>query len=325
MKHADIIHLPVLIRDYLLKYSDSDHAVSTPELKAYLSDFGFDADRRSIYKAISTLKEHGCPVNYVNRKSVQGYWIEHTFTAEEAFFLSDAIQSSASLSQKSADEFSAKVKGTLSEYELRSLPEISPAASRSDNDQILNVIAVLLKAIHNRNPVEFRYYDLSVTRKKQYRRSNKIYHLIPYALVSNANRYYCVFYSKEHESFANYRIDKMDMIHVLEEQEDPVFFSLKDHIRSSFNMYHGEPDTVTVSFDLSLANVVFDEFGRDIIISKVDETSFTASIRTSVTPTLISWLLQFYDRMEVKKPESLKERLYTIGENLIQTYQKTGG
>ena len=92
------------------------------------------------------------------------------------------------------------------------------------------------------------------------------------------------------------------------------------HIRSSFNMYHGEPETVTVKFDLSLANVVFDEFNRNIIISEVGEKRFTASLRSAVTPTLISWLLQFYDRMEVVKPDSLKEKLLEIADALTGTY-----
>ena len=109
---------------------------------------------------------------------------------------------------------------------------------------------------------------------------------------------------------------------MLDEQADPVFFSLNDHVRASFNMYHGEPETVTVDFDLNLANVVFDEFGKNIIISKVSADRFTANIRTAVTPTLISWLLQFYDRMEVKKPQSLIDRLNQIADTIHSVYQR---
>lgn len=322
MKHGDIIELPLMLREILLKYSDEEHVLGMPEIRAYLLDLGIEADRRTVYKAIRVLNDHGHEIAYTSRNGKQGYMIRHPFTQAEAFFLCDAVQTSSALSANTAEAFTAKIAGMLSEQERKALPPAAAVTSRTDSDQMLKTIQILLKAIAGMNPVEFRYYDLSVTKKKQYRRNNKTYHLVPYALVSNAGRYYCVFYSEEHQSFANYRIDKMDMIHVLETKADPVYFSLKDHIRSSFNMYHGEPETITVDFDLNLANVVFDEFGRDIIISKVGEQRFTASIRTAVTPTLVSWLLQFYDRMEVKRPESLKDQLLNIAEHLRETYKK---
>lgn len=322
MKHGDIIILPLLVRQILLKYSDEQNAVGMAKIRQHLSDMGIEADRRSVYRAISVLNEHGEKISYSGKKEKKGYWIRHPFTVAEAFFLSDAIRSSSILSNETGEQFTARITGMLSDKQAASLPKTLPSPSKSDNDRILKTIELLLNAISGLNPVEFRYYDLSVTRKKQYRRNSRKYHLIPYALVSNAGRYYCVFYSEEHGSFANYRIDKMDMVHVLEEKADPVYFSLQDHIRASFNMYHGEPETVIVDFDLSLANVIFDEFGKDIIISHVGEKRFTASIRTAVTPTLISWLLQFYDRMEVRKPDTLRKQLLNIAQHLHHTYSE---
>lgn len=322
MKHADIIYLPLMVREILLAHSDAEHMVEMREIRQYLSEMGYEADRRSIYKAINALNEYGDEIVYEAKNGKQGYRIRHPFTLAESFFLIDAVNVSNALSADTSMDFSGKIRSMLSEHERKSLPENMLSAAKTENDQILKTIGILLKAIPQRNPVEFRYYDLSVTRKKQYRKANKKYHLIPYALLSDSGRYYCVFYSPVHQSFANYRIDKMDMIHVIEEEQaDPVYFSLKDHIRSSFNMYHGEAETITVRFDLSLANIVFDEFGKDIIISAVDEKHFIASIRSAITPTLISWLLQFYDRMEVMRPESLRQRMNDIGESLIRTYQ----
>lgn len=320
MKHADMIRLPLMVRRILLEHSDEEHAVSMSELKTYLADMGLEAERRSVYKAISVLNQYGEEIVYKVINGKQGYIIRHPFSQAEVFFLNDAVASSGILSEKTASEFSGRITSLLGVHQRKSLPPVRFASSTDHTDNIFETIGILLKAIALRNPVEFRYYDLTVTKKKQYRKANKKYHLVPYALVSNSGRYYCVFHSKEHQSFANYRIDKMDMIHVMEEQEDPVFFSLEDHIRSSFNMYHGDPETVTVKFDLSLANVVFDEFSRNIIISEVGEKRFTASLRSAVTPTLISWLLQFYDRMEVVKPDSLKEKLLEIADTLTETY-----
>ena len=320
MKHADIIRLPLLVRDILLEHSDASHLLGMADIRRYLQEDDIEADRRSIYKAISVLNDHGYEVFYESGNGRQGYWIRHAFTPGETLFLCDSIQSSRAVSQKASDEFCARIMDNLSVHDREAMPPLAAPAAKTDSDHVLRLIEILIKAAADRNPVEFRYYDLSVTRKKQYRRQNRLYHMIPYAVVSNAGRYYAVLYSEDHQSFANYRIDKMDMVQVLEEQADPVYFSLDDHIRSSFNMYHGDPQTVTADFDLNLANVVFDEFGKDIIISKVTKDRFTASIRTAVTPTLISWLLQFYDRMEVIRPQSLRDRMNEIGKTLARTY-----
>ena len=246
MKHADIIQLPLLVKDILTENSDSSHLVTMSEIRAILLDSGIEADRRSVYKAINVLNEHGYEVFYEARGGKQGYWIRHPLTLAEALFICDSIQTSSALSEETASSFSSKVASLLSVHEQDKLPDTISSLARTENDHVLRLIEILLNAIADRNPVEFRYYDIGVTKKKQYRKQNKIYHLVPYAIISHNGRYYCVFYSESHHSFANYRIDKMDMVKVLDEQADPVFFSLNDHVRASFNMYHGEPETVTV-------------------------------------------------------------------------------
>lgn len=322
MKHAEMIQLPTLIRKILLEQSDETHLLSMPEIRAELENSGITADRRSVYKAISVLNENGEDIRYRTLDGKQGYWIRHPFTKAEALFLIDSIQSSFSLSAETSRAFSDRILSMLSTEQQKELPPTALAVSKTDSSNVLSLMETLLEAAAGRHPVEFHYYDLSVTRKKQYRRQNKTYRMVPYAIVSRGNRWYCVFYSENHGSFANYRIDKMELSKVLDEQCDPVRFSLADHIRSSFNMYHGEPQTVTVDFDLSLASIVFDEFGKDIIISNVSDSRFTASIRTAITPTLTSWLLQFYDRMEVRRPDELRDQMKKIAESLYQTYSK---
>ena len=57
-----------------------------------------------------------------------------------------------------------------------------------------------------------------------------------------------------------------------------------------------------------------------MIVSRHDSTSFTVSIRSSLSPTLVSWILMFYDRIKVIAPQELIEELKTIAETLRKTY-----
>ena len=80
--------------------------------------------------------------------------------------------------------------------------------------------------------------------------------------------------------------------------------------------------TVTAEFDLSLTSQVFDQFGSDIISSSVTDRTFTASIRTAVTPPLVSWLLQYPSLIRVRAPQELIGRMKEIADILQKTYQE---
>ena len=88
-------------------------------------------------------------------------------------------------------------------------------------------------------------------------------------------------------------------------------------------MYHGQSQTITCRFALSFAGYVYDHFpSKDIIISSVDQTGFTASLRTAITPTLISWIMQFHEKIEVLAPPQLKEKLCWQAKTIYDQYRK---
>lgn len=318
MQKNAMSHLPLLLLQYLQKETDEDHPAPLADIMSFLEEKGFPVDRRSVYKIIELLNLYGHTVCYRHRR---GYWYEPEFTPAEVFYLLNAVGESSVLSDKETGILTGKISGLLSEERIRQMPPVHHNG-RSGNENVLTMIDLLLKAIAGRHPVEFLYFDISVSRQKKYRRKKERYHLVPYAIISSSGRFYCIFYSETHRSFANYRLDKMDKLTILEEVCDPVYFSLDDHIRSSFNMYHGDPRTITAVFDISLSSQVFDQFGDNILISKADEKTFTASIRSALTPTLVSWILQFYDRIQILHPDDLIDELNHIADTIHLTYNK---
>lgn len=312
--------LDALIIQALLEQSDETHLLSMTDLRAFCDYSNHPADRRTVYKAISGLKEANVPIFFVRKNGKQGYYIKHAFTNAEALFLMNACEESSSLSISETEKLLHKIQALMPEKKISQLPQLAKNPTKTEQSTLLKDMERLLPAIAHNYYVEFRYFDLTVTKKKKYRRENQKYRLVPYALVSADGRYYVVFYSEKHQSFANYRLDKMDAITITDEPSEGIPFSLQDHMRTSFRMYHGNPQTVTATFDNSMASLVFDQFGDDIVISQVDEQSFTASIRTAVTPTLVSWFLQFYDKVIIKKPVSLIQEYQKIAQQIMQTY-----
>ena len=72
--------------------------------------------------------------------------------------------------------------------------------------------------------------------------------------------------------------------------------------------------------DLKIANILFDQFGKDILINKVNEEFFSVSLRTAISPTLISWLLQFYKEITILSPKELIEEVRAIAKHIEETY-----
>ena len=309
---------PALLR-ILQEHSDEAHRISMPDLILMLEEEGFPAERKAVYASLQALQEAGFDIRFSRSGGRQGYWLNSTYSPAEILVLRSAVNESPSLSPAVSRSLSAKLLNELSRFQAESLPSSAMFAGKTDNEEVLNSVTVLLSAIRESRSVTFRYYDLTVTKQKRYRRSSQNYHLLPCSIVSQNGRFYCVCWSKTHQSFANYRIDKMSAL-APADLWDPVPFDEKRWMETSFMMYRGEPGTVTLKCDIGMTNIVFDQFGRDVMISATDADSFTFSIRSSVSPTLISWILMFYDRVTVIRPNELKEELRKIAKTVLKTY-----
>ena len=321
MKPGDSIRRTLIVQDILRSCSDANHILSMNEILDELDFRNITADRRTVYDAIHALQENGCDIRYV-RSPKQGYYLEHTFTPAEALVLSDAVRTNPSLSPKDTDVLLEKLLAGLSSSQKKELQNTRSTAVKTENTAVLAAIDTIQHAIAEHRTIRFHYYDFTPARKKKYRRSGEAYTVEPYAIVSGNGRFYCAAYTGTHSAFAPYRIDKMENTVMTEESYDPHPFDFDAWLRSSFNMYTGDPQTITCLFDNDLASAVFDRFGTDIIISSMEENRFRASIRTAVTPTLISWILQFGERIEVLQPAGLRTQLKETGEYLIRTYGK---
>ncbi len=292
------------------------------DLVFFLEDRQISAERKAIYKSIHVLQEYGYDIRYTRENGQNGYYIERPWSPSEIKVLIDAVNNSYSLSENVSQAMNEKLKSCLSPYERELITSSCPQRNKTDNDEVLDLISKLLHAAALSLPVEFCYYDLTITKKKQYRRSKATYRLLPAAVMENSGRYYCVFYSRKHGSFANYRIDKMTSLSVGDVPEEPVRFDAQRWAETSFQMYRGDPVTVQLECDSSLIPIIFDQFGKNVLISAVNENTFTVNLKSSVTPTLISWILMFYDRITAKGPEELVEKLLEIADSVHQKYRK---
>ena len=320
MKSSNIIELPFAILDILDKQSDEEHIISMPDLLIELEDYGFSCDRRAAYRAINTLNKYGIQIEYKQIHRKQGYYLKRNLSEAELTIIISSLYNISSLSIKDTKKIEDKINTMYSPFQKKNLYKPTTSNSKTDNIYVIDNIDLILNAIKHNDDIEFRYYDLTISKEKKYRKDKKKYQLTPYAITSTQGRFYAVMYNETYKTFNTYRIDKMDTLSIINKDNVKVSFNLDNYLRNSFQMYSGEASTVSIKCPLDFATILFDEFAKDIIISKVTSEYFIANIRTSITPTLTSWLLQFYNKIEVIKPKELIDELKKIAKHINKTY-----
>lgn len=299
----------------LQRETDAEHPIKCSEIIARLSQNKISAERKSVYSDIEILRQAGWDIRY--RKN-EGYWLNPRYSLAQLKLLSDAVSSLTMLSAVQAEQLNGALMAECPRFQQPQLTPILPADHTSGADILANIDQIL-RALRESVEIEFRYFDITVHKQKRYRRQSQTYQLFPYALIRENQRYYCVGYSFHHQGFSHYRLDKMEQIRLKKEPLARLPFDLKEYTARSFGMYASDPVNMTLRFDLSLANTVFDRFGQDILITRITDQDFDVNLTLSVAPPFLGWLFQFGRRVRILQPQSLKDQLREAAEATLST------
>ena len=259
--------LPLQILEILHQYPDQEHLISMPELQAILEADGFPSNRRTVYRAIETLREYNYDIRYEFHKFYSGYYLVPYFNEAEHFILSDYLNQQTTLSSKEISTIQTKLQHLASPYHnLKHTQGIY-----ASNQEILSNIKLILHAIKHSYQISFYYFDYTISKEKKYRKNKKRYILTPYAVTSYEGKYYCVLYSEKYQSFTNYRIDKMETVRLIDQPVETIAFNLEEHLQTSMKMYTGKAETITIKCVTDMASIILDEFGNQMIISEVND------------------------------------------------------
>ena len=157
----------------------------------------------------------------------------------------------------------------------------------------------------------FRYFDLDEYGEKVYRREGHRYVVEPVALVFHEDNYYLMVYSAKHDSTANYRVDRMDHVEIVDEAISEKALTLREGIDSyteqAFKMYGGQLVNVVLEFDDKLIGVVYDKFGEDTKMIRAGDKCI-ATVKVQISPVFWGWLFQFGGQMIVISPAEVAEK-----------------
>lgn len=305
--------------DLFKESTNETHAITMPDILDYLYSKGISAERKSIYEDIDSLKTWGLDILY-NRP--QGYYLASSeFDTIEIKLLVDALAASDFLTKKKTLQLQQKLLHSVNKFDQENIKkQIFQNPNKFKNENIYYSLDSIQTAIQNNSSIEFMYFDITIDKQKKYRKDSTPYHLIPYALLYENQRYYCIGYSTKHSNFSHYRVDKMDHVIPKNDFHEKKPFNLTRYKTNNFNMTLGHLENMTLQFDLSLTNIVFDTFGQDVFIEKVTPTTFTINLTTTVSTNFIGWLLQFGNKVKVISPSSLINEIKQLIHEVQEVY-----
>ena len=292
----------------LLRQTDEDHPITVARLIGELEKYDIKAERKSIYDDMESLRQVGLDLQC--RKGKAGGWFvgERDFQLPELKLLMDAVQSSRFITQKKSDALIRKLEGLASVHQARQLQRQVYVSGRIKlmNESIYYNVDKLHAAVSGQRAITFQYFDYDLERKKVYRREGQRYTVSPYGLIWNNENYYLVAFDHANREMRHYRVDKMCEIVVTsldrEGRDQYPDFQLASYGEKHFGMYRGQEMTVTLRGRRSMAGVVWDRFGQDVILVPDGEEHFTVTLPVVVSPQFFGWLFGLDGGLTITAP-----------------------
>lgn len=297
----------------LMRQTDEDHPISVPQIIEELGKYDIKAERKSIYDDLEALQTFGLDVQ--SRKGKSGGWFVggRDFELPEVKLLMDAVQSSRFITQKKSDTLIRKLERLASIHQARQLQRQVYVSGRikSMNESIYLNADQLHSAIAAQKSITFKYFDYNIRREKVFRRGGSRYVVSPYGLIWNSENYYLVAFDHTNRDMRHYRVDKMADIVVtgLEREGKDLYpnFQLAQYGQKHFGMYTGQEMKVTLRGLQSMAGVVWDRFGQDVILVPDGEEHFTVTLPVIISPQFFGWLFGLDGGITIVSPQEAVE------------------
>lgn len=176
----------------------------------------------------------------------------------------------------------------------------------------------------NNKQVSFKYYSLDYQKNRLFRNDGKRYIVNPLVVVWNKDNYYLICYDDKHKGTANYRIDRMT--DAQEEPTDRTYrkelaeFDIEKYRQKVFSMFGGDEQEIELQFNATMLDDIFDKFGEEIHIVKVDDDTFRVKAPIQISKTFFAWVVGTQGKMRILAPQSVCEQFNAFVKKIKEAY-----
>ena len=318
----------LLLKEYLQANAGKTRIVKRKELEEYLMEQGFPVEKKTLYADFAVLDDvFGLHLEYDQHK--KGWkLLNPPFEPHELRMLVDGVQSAKFITREKAREITDKIKRLAGKDTVATLNRQTYVADRvrNQNENVVSEAAHIHQAIAEDRQIGFRYFHYTPDKNnpKSYSKDGKLYIVSPYALLWNNGNYYL--YAYDGKKFRYFRVDRMERIGkpLLQKREANELFKEKDitHQKAKvFDMYGGKEYDVRIRFRRELADVVIDQFGKDVMMLPVDADHFTITVPVEISPPFFAWIATFGRRVKILDPEPVVEKMREFLKRSAEMYE----
>lgn len=311
----------------MLENTDDDHYITMPEIMSALEAYEVTADRRTLYADLKDLEALGIEVE---GEPVGGGYryhvVERPFELPELKLLVDAIQSSKFITERKTNALIRKLEKLVSKYEAMKLQRQVYVSGRikTMNESIYYTVDTIHNAISENRKIRFQYFQWNVKKEMELRHDGAYYHISPWGLSWDAENYYLIGYDSEAGKIKHYRVDKMLRLQMSDEKrEGKEHFKkldMADYAKKSFGMFGGREEKVKLLVENTLAGVIIDRFGKDIMLIPSDEEHFTVNVDVHVSTQFFGWIISLGERVKILGPDEVVAQMKEEIQRLARQY-----
>lgn len=299
----------------LMEETDEEHAITLQEIVEKLKSYGVTAERKSLYSDIENLRIFGMDIiGYQMDRTFYYQLVNRDFQLPELKLLVDAVQASRFITAKESQELIRRLAAYASKYQAAQMHRQVYVNGRvkSRNEKNFYSVDDVYTAIGNDCQIEFQYFHYDVNKNEVPAHQGKVYQVSPWAMCWDDEKYYMIAYDQEEFRLKHFRVDKMLRTNVLSVKRlgGDVFRkeNMAQYTHRLFGMFDGEVRNVELLCHNSMTDVIFDRFGLDTGVQKVDEEHFKARVNVAVSNLFLGWILGL-GKVQIVGPEDVVDKM----------------
>lgn len=310
----------VYILKILQEYSDEEHLLTQQDIinKLY-NGYGIECERKSVGANIDCLIDFG----YDIIKQKNGcYLASRDFDRSEISFLVDAIFSCKAINGKQAKDLSSRLSKTLSVYQRQKYKYLykTEEVARTISKELFLNVEIISEAIERGKKIVFHYNKVS-------KPDSKRYFVNPYFMYNNQGKYYLVCGFHEKSGLANYKVDKISNISILEEDLLPIEkvegyeqgLDISKYINENIYAFGGKAVRAVLRlYSSNMLDYLFEWFDNNTRVFEKEGALFAEVIANE--NALVYWCLQYGDNVELVSPQKTREEIKKIVTLMSERY-----
>ena len=318
---------------YLVKIfseeTDEMHALTMPEVISKLNACGVNADRKTLYLDFEELRTFGLDLLSEQRGRQTFYYLaSREFELPELKLLVDSVQAAKFITERKSRDLIKKLESLVSRHEAGHLQRqvLISGRVKTMNESIYYNVDKRHEAINKDRQIRFQYFQWNVKKEMELRKDGDFYHVSPWGLMWDDEYYYLVGYDGADRKIKHFRVDKMLRITLVDKERDGKEefgqFDMARYGKGIFGMFGGEETRVTLEAKNSMAGILIDRFGKDLMIIPKDKMHFRTNVNVALSRQFLGWIFALGEDIKIVGPDSVVEQMREEAAGLLARYSE---